>query len=188
MSFVKDRAKPAAAPVAPVASKAPVKQRSETYRDLSAVGLSGVLRRVEAAALAKLGDESPELAEMADLVIIDPGEDLSPDDAHLWLWLLSQAEQVSPNMRGILWYLRGGGARLVPSPRYGFIIQPIIDETGERGWKSKDEYNREKTPLAAWTKQLLELLESLGNIEKNRLRDENSSRSKNQLCEQSSLI
>jgi hypothetical protein len=72
----------------------------------------------------------------------------SPEDSFLWMELFQIACSMNyANMASMLAYLRNVGARLVPDDQFGFVVQPVIDITGFRGWKSQADYDREKKCL-----------------------------------------
>jgi len=94
-------------------------------------------------------------------VYMDPGSDIDPDGSDLWLTLFTIADQMNHDLYSVLMYLRGTGLRLVPSEKFGFILQPIIDREGKKGWSSKDEYDREKKCLAPYRTKVTEALKKL---------------------------
>lgn len=52
------------------------------------------------------------------------------------------------------------GLMLVPHPKFGYSLQPIIDETGCNGWR-KSEWEQERKALIPYQEQLISLLRSL---------------------------
>jgi hypothetical protein len=116
------------------------------------------LQRTEVQAMHKLQREQPTLASMAAEIIVDPGADIHPDDSELWLMLLSRARKVDKNLQAILAYLRGGGAKMVESNRFGYAIVAIIDPSGVNGWPSQEMYNREKQYIGVYGEKLKALL------------------------------
>lgn len=86
----------------------------------------------------------------------------SPEDSFLWMELFCLCSY--NEMASMLAYIRNVGARLVPHNQFGFMIQPIIDPTGFRGWKSLEHYNQEKQCLTSprdYTPVLIVLLGEL---------------------------
>lgn len=120
--------------------------------------------RAESEALQQLRQERPALARMAEKVITDPGADISPEDSECWLWVLSEAEKKNKELYAALFYIRGGGARLVEHQQYGFAIHPIIDPSGKGGWSSREEYDRERKCLVPYRLQVVELLKEVRKI------------------------
>lgn len=82
-------------------------------------------------------------------------------DADMWLQLLSHTFQHDRYLYGILLYLRGVGALLIPSgnKEMPYKIVPIIDE--DRGWSCMAEWNKEKQWLVPYTKTLIEGIKTL---------------------------
>lgn len=64
---------------------------------------------------------------------------------------------------GMLQYIRNTGAVLVPSDRWGYVIQPVI---GPQGWMNMAEYEREREPLNAYREPLIQLLKILREEQK----------------------
>lgn len=120
-------------------------------------------RRTELQAMQKLRTEQPVLASMAAAVIVDAGADIHPDDSSLWLNLLLSARKIDENLQAILAYLRGGGAKLLESNRFGYAIVAIIDPSGKAGWPSQEMYNRERGYLEPYREIVKELLWQLRN-------------------------
>lgn len=106
-----------------------------------------ILERVEQQAMRQLKSEQPTLALMAECVVIDPGADIHPEDSSLWLTLLSRTRETDKNLQAILSYLRGAGAKLVVSNKFGYAIVSIIDPSGVNGWPSQEMYDQEREPL-----------------------------------------
>ena len=72
----------------------------------------------------------------------------SPGDSLLWMELFQiSCSMQHPNLASMLAYIRNVGARLIPDSQFGFLIQPVIDPTGFRGWPSQADYDREKQCL-----------------------------------------
>ncbi len=86
----------------------------------------------------------------------------SPEDSLLWMELFQiTASWNHENLASMLAYLRNVGARLIPDERFGFVLQPVIDPTGFRGWPSQADYDREKQCLNKYTQVLIEALVEL---------------------------
>ena len=94
-------------------------------------------------------------------VYTDPGGNIDPDGSDQWLTLFTIADQMSHELYSVLMYLRGTGMRLVPSEKFGFIMQPIIDVEGKKGWSSKQEYDSEKKCLMPYRTEVTEALKKL---------------------------
>ena len=85
--------------------------------------------------------------------------EFSPGDSGLWLQLFGLADLlVGEPMASLLMYIRNTGALLVPSAKYGYMIQPVI---GVQGWASMAEYERERQPLLKYTDELVRCLKQL---------------------------
>lgn len=109
--------------------------------------------------------ETGTLKELAGRVYTDYYHELSPDDSDIWLILFEEADKVSEELCAVLMYLRGGGVRLLPSPRFGFIIRPVI---GKNGWPTAEAYDAEKAALNTYKDKLLKLLKELPSAIKKR--------------------
>lgn len=103
-------------------------------------------------------ENQPVLAEMTNSIYSDLGAELSPGDSHLWLQLFIDADEVHPELTAMLMYIRGTGAVLVPSMKFGYVIKPIL---GENAWATIDQYNLEKQCLSPFREELLKLLKNL---------------------------
>ena len=91
----------------------------------------------------------------------DPGAEISPGDTHLWLILLREAKSLDIELWSKLAYLRGAGCRLEQGTK-GYVIRPIIDAEGKRGWTSVEEYDREKQCLEPYRQDVVRLLKEVG--------------------------
>lgn len=120
-----------------------------------------VLRRIEHQAMRRIHANMPVLAEMADIVFEDPGADISPEDSELWLTLFTWAREIDVDFYARLFYVRGGGARLVEHEKFGYIIQPIIDPEGKKGWPTREFYDQEKQCLNPFAGAVTTLLQNL---------------------------
>ncbi|MCX7779623.1 MAG: hypothetical protein N2491_01755 [Negativicutes bacterium] len=87
----------------------------------------------------------------------------SPADSHLWLELFIIADTVTPNKQLFerLDYIRRVGANLVRDDQFGFVVKPIIDPQGFRGWMSQEQYDIEKQCLNDFTDVLIMCLREL---------------------------
>lgn len=76
----------------------------------------------------------------------DPRPDLgeTEGDSILWSMLLELAHDVDPNLYGALHGMRCQGTRLQKSPKWGRVLVPMIDASGDTGWRSRAEYDAEK--------------------------------------------
>lgn len=123
-----------------------------------------VVFRTENIARPSCGDD-PALREMAAAVYEDLGYDFFPADSELWMTLFEEADQVDSELCSILMYLRGGGARLIPNPKFGYIIRPIV---GAGAWETKEAYDAERRALEPYREKLLALLKKLNESVKRR--------------------
>ncbi len=116
------------------------------------------MHQAEVKAINDIIHTQPVLAELTNRVFEDFGAKLSPGDSELWLQLFTDADKVNTELAAILMYVRGTGAVLVPSLKFGHIIKPIIREDA---WPSIEQYNHEKQCLAPYRSELLNLLKNL---------------------------
>ncbi len=79
-------------------------------------------------------------------------------DSLLWSMLLQLArdqEQKSgfvateeePGLYGGLYLLRCDGTTLRPNEQWGYVLQPVIDPSGDCGWVSREDYQAEAKRL-----------------------------------------
>lgn len=98
-------------------------------------------------------------------VDLNPRPDLQ-GDASKWAMLLRLAHENNEQFYGVLHGIRAGGTILKEAKTASgikrWILHPIIDPSGNKGWASQDEYNeaREKF-LMPYKQELSELLSQL---------------------------
>jgi hypothetical protein len=88
-----------------------------------------------------INEPAPEIAKIAQRQYSDPRPDLQEDS---WFWLQMFAGAEDPMFEGILHGFRCMGARILMGRAGGYIIRPTIDPKGEKGWKSQEEYNKDR--------------------------------------------
>lgn len=91
-------------------------------------------------------------------VISDPYQRWHPQDSDLWLRLLSKAHGVNSELYAILDYLRGAGTILVKDSKFGYKLQPLINENA---WQSFEQYQAESIYLQPYKNELIEILGGL---------------------------
>lgn len=91
-------------------------------------------------------------------VISDPYQRWHPQDTDLWLRLLSKANAVNTELYAILDYLRGAGTVLVKNSKFGYKLQPLINENA---WQSIEQYQAESIYLQPYKSDLIEILGGL---------------------------
>ena len=114
-----------------------------------------MIERVEQRAYAML--EREEL-QTTDYACVDPFVELSPEDSDAWIELLSKAREIDKEFYARLYYIRGGGTRLVRDYRWGYVLQPIITGDNATGWLNYEQYEEEKHCLDGYVQQLIRLL------------------------------
>ena len=90
-----------------------------------------------------------------------------PEDHELWIELLSMAAEHSTMLYECLEWMRSVGTILVPDPRFGYRLKPIIDG-GENAWKDEAQYKHEAAFLRPYQKTMINFLAKLakkGNFE-----------------------
>ena len=117
-----------------------------------------MIERVEQRAYAML--EREEL-QTTDYACVDPFVELSPEDSDAWIELLSKAREMDKEFYARLYYIRGGGTRLVRDYRWGYVLQPIITGNNATGWLNYEQYEEEKHCLDGYVQQLISLLRML---------------------------
>ena len=98
----------------------------------------------------------PEIKNLVER--LDDYEKKHPEDSNLWVWLFLHAAFVNSELADVLCFLRGRGCVLIPDDRFGYVIRPII---GKDGFKSQEEYNQIKEPLADYGESLVKLLKKM---------------------------
>lgn len=88
----------------------------------------------------------------------DDYEKKHPEDSNLWVWLFLHAAFINSELADVLCFLRGRGCVLIPDDRFGYVIRPVI---GKDGFKSYEEYNQIKEPLADYGEPLVKLLKKM---------------------------
>jgi hypothetical protein len=121
-----------------------------------------LLQRIEKRAMDVVCEKQPAVAELAgsNLIIIDPYGDYSPEDTTLWMDIFIKTYQ-NREFYARLFYIRGGGTKLVVNQRWGYIFQPVI---GFNGWSSQEEYNLEKQCLNDYRDDVIKILRELRPI------------------------
>ena len=114
-----------------------------------------LVERIEQRAYAML---SPEGQAASSYASVDPFADLSPEDSELWIIVLSKAREIDKEFYARLYYIRGGGTQLVPHPRWGYVLRPIITGDNASGWLSMVQYEEEKHCLDDYVQQIVSLL------------------------------
>lgn len=114
-----------------------------------------MIERIEQRAYAML---SPKEQAASSYASVDPFADLSPEDSELWIIVLSKAREIDKEFYARLYYIRGGGTQLVPHPRWGYVLRPIITGDNASGWLSMVQYEEEKHCLDGYVQQIVSLL------------------------------
>jgi len=118
-----------------------------------------MVKRIEARVAIALGCEDGWQPEWQ---VIDPMYEYSPEDSDLWFILCVKAKKISEDFYARLYFMRGGGSRLVPDQKWGYVIQPILSI---HGWESLEQYQEEKKCLLPYAKELTTLLRKLADDE-----------------------
>ena len=114
-----------------------------------------MIERIEQRAYAMLEHEEQQTTHYA---CVDPSADISPADSEIWIILLSKAREIDKEFYARLYYIRGGGTRLVRDYRWGYVLQPIITGDNATGWLNWEQYEEEKHCLDGYVQQLIRLL------------------------------
>lgn len=114
-----------------------------------------MIERIEQRAYAMLEREEQRTTNYA---CVDPSADISPADSEIWIILLSKAREIDKEFYARLYYMRGGGTRLVRDYRWGYVLQPIITGDNATGWLSLAQYEEEKRCLDGYLQQLISIL------------------------------
>ena len=126
-----------------------VKPKTEVQPNPSEVSpYLSMIERVEQRAYAMLEREEQQVTAYAS---VDPFADLSPDDTDLWITELTE-------LYARLYYMRGGGTKLVRDYRWGYVLCPIVTGDNATGWLSIEQYEEEKHCLDGYAQQLISIL------------------------------
>lgn len=100
----------------------------------------------------------------------DPRPDLNElgHDSELWVQLLQLANEADSKLAGILHGFRCQGTILRKNPRWGYVLQPVINS--KIGWSSQDDYNRQRAKwLDPYRQDIIKILGALardGKVQK----------------------
>ena len=78
----------------------------------------------------------------------DPRQEDFPADSKEWERLMALVEH-TPELHSMLNTIRGVGANLVPG-KTSYLLRPVIDPTGNKGWATEAEYNDMKKHLKSY--------------------------------------
>lgn len=96
-------------------------------------------------------------------LIADPRPDLV-EDSILWATFLKHAVQLNFEVYGVLHGFRCMGSRLKHNSKGDLVIRPDIDPTGNRAWKTQQEYDQAKERyLIPHQTEIKRLLDKLGD-------------------------
>lgn len=96
-------------------------------------------------------------------LIADPRPDLA-EDSILWTAFLKHAAQLNLEIYGVLHGFRCMGSRLKHNSKGDLVIRPDIDPTGNRAWKTQQEYDQAKERyLIPHQTEIKRLLDKLGD-------------------------
>ena len=133
-----------------------VKPKTEVQPNPSEVSpYLSMVERVEQRAYAMHEREEQQVTAYAS---VDPFADLSPDDSDLWITALTKAREMDKELYARLYYMRGGGTKLVRNDRWGYVLQPIITGDNATGWLNWEQYEEEKHCLDGYAQQLISIL------------------------------
>ena len=97
-----------------------VKPKTEVQPNPSEVSpYLSMIERVEQRAYAMLEREEQQVTAYAS---VDPFADISPADSEVWIILLSKAREIDKELYARLYYMRGGGTKLVRDYRWGYVL------------------------------------------------------------------
>jgi hypothetical protein len=91
-------------------------------------------------------------------------EDRYPEltnDSRLWIELFMITDSPNHKLSDMMMYIRATGAILVPDQQWGYVIQPVIDSTGQKGWQSQQQYEQERKYLVPYGNALISALADL---------------------------
>ncbi len=133
-----------------------VKPKTEVQPNPSEVSpYLSMIERVEQRAYAMLEREEQQVTAYAS---VDPFADISPADSEVWIILLSKAREIDKELYARLYYMRGGGTKLVRDYRWGYVLCPIVTGDNATGWLSIEQYEEEKHCLDGYAQQLISIL------------------------------
>lgn len=124
-----------------------------------------LLQKIEKRAMDVVNEKYPYMIDLVgnNPIIIDPYANYSPDDTKIWMEIFTTIHE-NRELYSRLFFIRGGGTKLIRNQQWGFILQPIINENG---WENMEQYNREKQCLNDYKDEIVELLQRLANMKFN---------------------
>lgn len=110
--------------------------------------------------------ERTPLSEMG-ITVTDPYP-LPLDDSVVFQQLLLKVAEYDIYMYGILNWYRAVGIVLKPSPKWGYVIRPLIyGQNGcEWGWHDQAEWEKEKQWLKPYQSSLIDFLKEIADDKK----------------------
>ena len=133
-----------------------VKAKAQAQQKISDTSpYMSMIERVEQRAYAMLDRDEQQTTNYA---CVDPFVELSTEDSNAWIELLSKAREIDKEFYARLYYIRGGGTRLIRDYRWGYVLQPIITGDNATGWLNWEQYEEEKRCLDGYVQQLISLL------------------------------
>lgn len=124
-----------------------------------------LLQKIEKRAMDVVNEKYPYMIDLVgnNPIIIDPYANYSPDDTKIWMEIFTTIHE-NRELYSKLFFIRGGGTKLIRNQQWGIILQPIINENG---WENMEQYNREKQCLNDYKDEIVELLQRLANMKFN---------------------
>ena len=133
-----------------------VKPKTEVQPNPSEVSpYLSMIERVGQRAYAMLEGEEQQVTAYAS---VDPCADISPADSEVWVILRSKAREIDRELYARLYYMRGGGTKLVRDYRWGYVLCPIVTGDNATGWLSIEQYEEERHCLDGYAQQLISIL------------------------------
>ncbi len=121
-----------------------------------------LLQKIEKRAMDVVNEKYPYMIDLVgnNPIIIDPYANYSPDDTKIWMEIFTIVHD-NRELYSRLFFIRGGGTRLIRNQQWGFILQPIISPDG---WESIEQYNHEKQCLNDYKDDVVQLLKIISNM------------------------
>lgn len=121
-----------------------------------------LLQNIEKRAMEVVNDKYPYIVDIVgkNPIIIDPYANYSPDDTNVWLDIFMQVHE-NRELYARLFFIRGGGTKLVKNQKWGYIFQPII---GFNAWESMAQYDQEKQCLNEYKNDVVKILQGIKEL------------------------
>lgn len=142
--------------------KPPLQMKMQTEQSLQDLNLQiQLLKRIEKRTMEVVEEKYPYMIDLVgkNPIIIDPYANYSPVDTKVWIDVFIAVQQ-KRELYARLFYIRGGGTKLIRNQRWGYVFEPVI---GGYGWISFEEFQREIRCLDDYRDDVIAVLKKISN-------------------------